>query len=204
VAEITLGRHRPYREVVYDWEQELLRAMAKIDGSCEADRDPQCKDKLAPIVKGWQASATAREVLAQARAHGPRRSRPERRDKDVERNVKADPGGDEEALDDWAAIEKGWRRWSLNEKLTKIREFKETPLYGALLRRPHGLKEEAHEKDAYATGDPVKAQFTAASRPRARRRRRCRPALRRDDLDTELAGTARAARRAHRPPSPDA
>jgi hypothetical protein len=160
--EITLGRHRPYREVVFDWEPELLAAMAKIDAIMQKPIEiHSAKDKLAPIVKGWRASATrakffpkhARTVKAiKTKSAG---------DKDVERSVKAIQAAMKKLSDDWAAIEKGWRRWSPNEKLTKIREFKATPLYALYFAVHTAYKEEAHEKDAYATGDPVKAQFTA-------------------------------------------
>ena len=160
--EITLGRHKPYREVVFDWEPELLRAMAKIDEIMQKPIEiDSAKDKLAPIVKGWQASATRAKFLPKHARTLKALKTKSAGDKDVERNVKAIEAAMKTLSDEWAAIEKGWRRWSLNEKLTKIREFKATPLYGLYMAVHTGYKEEAHEKDAFATGDPVKAQFMA-------------------------------------------
>jgi len=160
--EITLGRHRPYREVVYDWEQELLRAMGRIDRIMQKPIEiDSAKDKLAPIVKGWQASATRAKFLPKHARTVKALKTKSAGDKDVERNVKAIQAAMKTLSDEWAAIEKGWRRWSPNEKLTKIREFKATPLYGLYMAVHTGYREEAHEKDAFATGDPVKAQFKA-------------------------------------------
>jgi hypothetical protein len=160
--EITLGKHRPYREVVFDWEPELIKAMATIDQIMQKPMEIDgAKDKLAPIVKGWQASATrakffpkhARTVKAiKTKSAG---------DQDVERNVKAIQAAMKKLSDEWAAIEKGWRGWSLNKKLEQIREFKATPLYALYFAVHTGYTEQAHEKDAFATGDPVKAQFKA-------------------------------------------
>jgi hypothetical protein len=160
--EMTLGKHKPYREVVYDWEQELLGAMGKIDQIMAKPIEiDSAKDKLGPIVKGWQASATrAKFIPKHARTVKAIKTK-SAGDKDVERNVKAIQAAMKKLSDDWAAIEKGWRGWSLNEKLTKIREFKATPLYALYMAVHTGYMDEAHEKDAFATGDPVKALFKA-------------------------------------------
>ncbi len=160
--EITLGKHRPYREVVYDWELELLRAMGTIDQIMQKPMEIDgAKDKLAPIVKGWQASATRAKFLPKHARVVKAIKTKSAGDKDVERNVKAIQAAMKKLSDEWAAIEKGWRGWSLNEKLKQIREFKATPLYALYMAVHTGYTEEAHEKDAFATGDPVKAQFKA-------------------------------------------
>jgi hypothetical protein len=164
--DVTLGKHKPYREVVYDWEPEILRAMGTIDQIMQKPMEIDgAKDKLAPFVKGWEASATRAKFLPKhARTVKAIKSQ-SAGDKDVERNVKAMQAAMKKLSDEWAAIEKGWRRWSLNEKLTKIREFKATPLYGLYMAVHTSYEEEAHEKDAFATGNPVKALFKAGVKP---------------------------------------
>jgi hypothetical protein len=161
--EATVGRHKPYRKSVNDWELELLSAMAAIDQIMKKPMEiDSAKDKLAPIVKGWQASATRAKFFPEHARTVKAIKTKSAGDKDVERNVKAIQTAMKKLSDEWAAIEKGWRRWSLNEKLTKIREFKTPHLYALYSAVHTAYIEEAHEKDAYATGDPVKARFKDA------------------------------------------
>jgi hypothetical protein len=164
--EVTLGKHKPYREVVYDWEPEILRAMGTIDQIMAKPMEIDgAKDKLAPFVKGWQASATRAKFLPKHARTVKAIKAQSAGDKDVERNVKAMQAAMKKLSDEWAAIEKGWGRWSLNEKLKQIREFKATPLYGLYMAVHTSYEEEAHEKDAFATGNPVKALFKAGVKP---------------------------------------
>jgi hypothetical protein len=159
---ITLGRHRPYREIVFDWEPELLKAMAAIDQIMQKPMEiDSAKDKLAPIVKGWQGSATRAKFLPKYSRTVKAIKTKSAGDKDVERNVKAIQAAMKKLSDEWAAIETGWRGWSLNKKLEQIREFKATPLYGLYMAVHTSYTEEAHEKDAFATGDAIKAPFKA-------------------------------------------
>jgi hypothetical protein len=161
--EVTVGRHKPYRQNVNSWELELLSAMATIDQIMKKPIEiGGAKDKLAPIIKGWQSSATrARFFPKHARTVKAIKSK-SAGDKDVERNVKAIQAATKKLSDEWAAIEKGWSGWPLNEKLKQIRDFKTTQLYGLYMAVHTAYIEEAHEKDAFATGDPVKARFKDA------------------------------------------
>jgi hypothetical protein len=160
--EITFGRHAKYREAVNDWELELLQAMRTIDQIMTKPMEiDTARDKLAPTVKGWQASATrARFFPKHARTVKAIKTK-SAGDKDVERNVTAIQAAMKKLSDEWAAIEKRWRRSSPNQKLTQIRDFKTNQLYALYLAVHTAYTEEAHEKDAYATGDPVKARFKA-------------------------------------------
>ena len=96
-------------------------------------------------------------------------------DKDVERNVKAIQAAMKKLSDEWAAIEKGWRRWSLNEKLTKIREFNATPLYALYMAVHTAYKEEAHEKESEASRFVEVARDAQTTRHEHRRLREADP-----------------------------
>jgi hypothetical protein len=159
--ESTLGRHKPYGEVVHDWEQELLRAMRTIDQMMQKPMEiGGAKDRLAPIVKGWQTSAVRAKFLPKHSKIVAGLKKKSAGDKDVEKNLKAMTDAMKKLTKEWAAIEGGWRRWSLNQKLQQIIDFK-PHLYALYLTVHTSYTEEAEEKDAFETGNPVAAAFKA-------------------------------------------
>jgi hypothetical protein len=163
--EITVGKHAKYRLNVNSWELELLSAMAAIDQMMQKPIEiASAKDKLAPIVKGWQSSATRAKFFATHARTVKAIKTKSAGDKDVERNVKAIQAAMKNLSKEWAAIETGWAKFKLNAKLQHIIDFK--PHIYALYMAVHtAYIEEAHEKDAFATGDPIKAAFKAAVAP---------------------------------------
>ena len=78
---------------------------------------------------------------------------------------------------EWSAIESKWGSTTMNKKLEKVRDIRDHVF--ALYKALHAAYEaQAHEQDAFETGNPVADQFKAAVTPAPAKTRDPVPATR--------------------------
>jgi hypothetical protein len=164
---VTGGIHAPYREVVNDWLGEVMDALGSIRAltakPMEIDR---AKGVLAPVIHGWSKDAKRTAFLAKHRKTAEAIKTKTAADSAVVSTIKAIQGAAQKVADEWKAMETAWAKDGPGKKLEKVYAFK-TLLFDLQDALQAAYRAQAHEKDAFETGDPVAAQFKQGAKPAA-------------------------------------
>jgi len=160
---ITVGFNVPYRKVVNNWLDEV---MALQDALTDLGQHPMkvmgAKGTFKQTIDDWRKSASRAKFPA-THLKGLKARRPAAPgDALVTTNLKAIATEWKKLDAAWKKIERSWDKDSNNTRLQNLIAFK-TPLYELYKALYDAYKTQAHEADAWETGDTVAAQFKAGA-----------------------------------------
>ncbi|HEU5213244.1 MAG TPA: hypothetical protein VFU10_10785 [Gaiellaceae bacterium] len=159
---ITVGDHAAYRDVVNTWVLEALNEYAAIGRlGAKPMEIGSAKGTIDPVITGWETGGKRAKFIAAHIREVEAKKKKTAADAAVLTNLKAIQAAMTKVAREWSAIESKWGSTGMNKKLEKVRDFRDHvfALYTALQA---AYEAQAHERDAFDTGNPVADQFKAA------------------------------------------
>jgi hypothetical protein len=156
---ITHGFHVPYRNVVNGWVNETLALQDTIRAM---EQQPMKVSSFEPTITatidGWRKGATRAKFLASHLKSTNKKKAKTPGDAVVITHLKAIQAEMDNVVKEWKRIKGTWAKDGPNTRLQNIIGFKPTlyALYNAL---QEAYEAQAHEADAFETGNAVIAQF---------------------------------------------
>jgi len=175
---ITVGDHAAYRDVVNAW---VLEAIGEYNAIGRLGAKPMdigsAKDAIDPVITGWKTGGKRAKFITAHIKQVEAKKKKTAADAAVLANLKAIQTAMTKVANEWSAIESRWGATGMNKKLEKVRDFRDHifALYKALQA---AYESQAHEQDAFETGNPVADQFKAAVNPAPAKTRDPVPATR--------------------------
>jgi hypothetical protein len=158
---MTRGRHKPYKDNLHAFAEEVAAAYGRLRGVDPMNLDPLIA-ALDADVRSWTRGAARARFLTAHAGTLPAAARRTVADTEVARGLTALQGRWTAVATAWRTVKTAWDAGRRGEALRMLYDFKDR-LGELMVELDLVYRAEPQEADAYATGGPVAAQFKLAA-----------------------------------------